>query len=135
MCIERRGIDCVATVPVMWVHLLNPTVADCLRHAAAGKCQPSPVEKSEELVRAGDPNQYRRCVGHIPETLLAFANRGFGPLALRYVMNRSNQMGTNAFVVMNRRDSDFTDQPPGREIRCFFPLHGGILLNRLPVVS
>ena len=93
------------------------------------------LKKVQELVRAGNPNHYRRCVGHIPETLFAFAQRGFGPPALGDVVNRSNQMGTSAFVVKDRRDPDFAGQPPGRVIRCFFPTHDGIFFDRLSVLS
>src|SRR5947207_3454221 len=125
MRIERRRVACVATVPVIRVHLLGPPVADCLLHGTAGKCQPSPVEKSAELVWAGNPKHYWRCVGHIPETLLTFSQRGFGPPALSDVVNRSHQMGTVAFVVQDRRDPDFAGQPPGRVIRRFFPTHDG----------
>ena len=52
-------------------------------------------------------------------------------LALGDVVNRSNQMGTSACVVKDRRDADFAGQPPGRVIRCFFPTHDGIFFDRL----
>jgi hypothetical protein len=58
-----------------------------------------------------------------------------GPIAFSDVVNRSNQMGTIAVVVKDRRDADFACQPPGRVIRCFFPHHDGILFDRLPVLS
>ena len=58
-----------------------------------------------------------------------------GPLALGDVVNRSNQMGTSAFVVKDRCNADFPGQPPGRVIRCFFPMHDGLFFDRLPVLS
>ena len=62
-------------------------------------------------------------------------NFSSGPLTLGDVVNRSNQMGTSAFVVKDRRDADFAGQPPGRVIRCFFPTHDGIFFDRLSVLS
>ncbi len=50
------------------------------------------------------------------------------------VVNRSNQMGTRACIVKDRRNADLPGQPPGREIRRFFPAHDGLSFDRLPVI-
>src|SRR5262245_45717290 len=60
----------------------RPTVAHFLLHGSTRKVQPGLIEKSELLIRTRNPDHYRGCVGHIPESLFAFTQRSFGFLAL-----------------------------------------------------
>ena len=69
------------------------------------------------------------------EARFALTKRRLGPLALGDVVNRSNQMRTIPFVVKYGYNADFAGQPPGWVIRRFFPNHGGVFFDRLPVLS
>ena len=70
------------------MHALGPAVAQFLLHGATGEVQPALIEKRTGLVRAGDPDHYRRSVSHTSEALFAFVQDGFGALlTLRYIFD------------------------------------------------
>ena len=98
------GIKCLTVagktaLRVIGVDALDPSVAQLLLHRPARKAQPGLVEKGAELVRAGDPHHHRRRVRQIAEERFAFAQRGFGLLALGDIQNHSHQASRLAGVV------------------------------------
>ena len=132
--VERRAEYFIAALEVIGMHAGGPAVSQFLLRCAAGKVQPSLIDKREELVRTCDPDHYRRCVGHLPEAFFAFPQRGLGALALGDIVKRSNQMRTSLLVVKYRYNADFAGQPPGRVITSLFPRHDGVFFYRLPVL-
>src|SRR5262245_40066746 len=58
------------------MHVLDPAAPDLCVYTAAGKLEPPSVEKDAELVRARDPNHYRRGICHGPEALFTLPKLG-----------------------------------------------------------
>src|SRR6516164_174914 len=58
--VKRRSLSGETAVKVIGMNTLGPAVAEFLLHGATREDQPAFVEKSEELVRAGCPDHYRR---------------------------------------------------------------------------
>src|SRR5262245_3511556 len=114
-CCECRREAFIAGVEVLGMQTACPAVPKSLFDCATCEVQPGLVEKGEELVRTSDPNHYWHCVGHTPETLLTFAQRGFGLLVLCNVLTGAEHPHRQFCVIQCHHGNagDGTDVPVG----------------------
>src|SRR5260370_36268460 len=88
-CIKGVSINLKTAVEAFAVTALCPAIAKLPLQRAAGKVEPTFVEKGAELVRARHPNHHWRCVGHAAKTSLALAQRFLRPLPSSPLKNQS----------------------------------------------
>src|SRR5262249_48525922 len=109
------------------MHTGRPAASHFLLHDAARKVQPGLVEKSELFVKTSDPDHDRCCVGHVAETLLAFAELCFSLLAFCDIL--SDPHHANRFACVVDKDSSLGMHPAYARIK----LHDAVL--PLPLVA
>src|SRR5204863_199993 len=84
--IKEMGIGVHATLQILAMYSLCPTISELRMHWPSSKVQPCLIDVGAEFVRARHPDQDWRGVGNQSETLFAFLDCFFCPLALRDVV-------------------------------------------------
>src|SRR4051794_35620282 len=103
MALKGMRIGGQASFPVIRMYAKSPTVAQFLFQITASELQPTPAEKSFELIWAREPNQCRRRVCHIAKALFALLQRGVRLLAFRNVFHHDNESLRLSSRVSNQR--------------------------------
>jgi hypothetical protein len=59
-----------ATLKIVWMNAVSPTISYLLGHPATCKGEPGPIEPDTTFVRAGDPDHYGRGVHDLAKSLV-----------------------------------------------------------------
>src|SRR5215469_10138893 len=75
--VEVPDVRFEAAIKILPMNSLRPAVSQLLRHAAASKSQPRPIEPDTEFLLSGHPDHDRRGIHDLTEPRIQSA-RGFG---------------------------------------------------------
>src|SRR5258708_26176997 len=100
-CIKGANIYFKTAVKVFAVNALCPPIAKFLLQRAAGKVEPTFVEKGAELVRGRHPDHHRRGVGHGAKTSFALPQRVLRQLLCGHIHRDSKQPGAFGVPVVH----------------------------------
>src|SRR5215469_10732815 len=95
-------------IQVLGMYSLKPAVAQFLFQSSTRKVQPHLIQESTTLINPCRPNHHWRCVGHVPEALLAFPQRRFSLPALSDIRKEPEDpySGTRIVVDRHARNTD-----------------------------
>ena len=79
-CVKCGGVGRETFVEIIRMHTFAPAIAKLFLHFSSSEIEPCLVNEGAELVRAGDPDEDRGGVGHVPETRFTFHEGTLGPV-------------------------------------------------------